>query len=172
MATIPLSFDKLKSNHPSWQNIRSLVTNIPKIVDNTCAVQLSYALNRSDGVIGKYDYPDKNVDTGKVRAFVGNEGFNYIYSVLDLRVYLNNEYGDEENYKGNKQHMVSSIAGRQGILAFGHFHVDLWTGSDIHRPADYRPVLWPSKSVQLRGIFFWEVGMDENGPYGCALPGY
>lgn len=175
MASIPLNFDKLKANHPGPNDIRGLLKNIPSYVDNTCAVQMSYALNRADGVIGNYEYPDPSLYTGKVRAFSGPDKLSYIYSVPDLRVYLNNEYSEAENHKGSKQKMVASIAGRQGILAFGHFHIDLWTGTDIHRPAEYYPVLWPSASVQLRGIFFWEVGIEEGspyGPYGCSLPGY
>jgi hypothetical protein len=158
MANVSVNFDRLKSNHPSWQNIRSLLKNIPSYVNETCAVQLSYALNRSDGVIGDYAYPDASLATGKVRAFQGNDGLSYIFAVPDMKVYLNNTYGDAENYKGSKQQMTEGIKNRYGILAFGHRHIDLWAVDNIHRPSDYNMAyLWSNDSIQLRGIFFWEV---------------
>lgn len=157
MANVPVNFNILLDKHPSWRDIRSMVSGIPDYVDNTCAVQLSYGLNRAGAGIENYDFPDAMVATGKVRAFTGGDGMNYIFAVPDMRVYLNNRFGIAENYQGSKQKMIDKIKGRQGILAFGHFHIDLWTKTDIQRPWDYRDVLWSDKSVQLRGIFFWEV---------------
>ena len=157
MANVPVNFDILLDKHPSWRTIRSLVKGIPKIVDNTCAVQLSYALNRSGAVIEDYEFEDASLATGRVRAFVGNDQMSYIYAVPDMKIYLNKRYGIAENYKGSKQKLVDKISDRQGILAFGHFHIDLWLLDDIQRPEDYKDVLWSSASVQQRGIFFWEV---------------
>jgi hypothetical protein len=175
MASISIDFDKLMSNHPSLKDIRSRVRDIPAYVNETCAVQMSYALNRADAVIGDYAYPDPTVATGTVRAFQSADGFSYIFAVPDFRVYLNNQYGDAENCKGSKEKMIEQIAGRKGILAFGHRHIDLWSGTDIHRPSNYNmPYLWSTnESIRLRGIFFWEVNdSSDSGPAGCALPGY
>jgi hypothetical protein len=158
MANVAVDFDRLKYNHPSWKNIRSLLKNIPGYVNETCAVQLSYGLNRAGGIIGDYAFPDASVATGKVRGFQGDDALSYIFSVPDIKVYLNNTYGDSENYNGSKQQMTKNINDRHGILAFGHRHIDLWTGNNIHRPSDYKlSYLWSNDSVQLRGIFFWEV---------------
>ena len=55
----------------------------------------------SDGrTIWNYAYPDKRVATGKVRGTKDDSGDNYIYSVLDMKVYLDKTYGEAENYKG------------------------------------------------------------------------
>ena len=99
MATVSVDFTKLLYNHPSWTNIRSLLTQIPSYVNETCAVQLSYTLNRSDGFIGNYAYPEATLATGRVRAFQGGDGMSYIFAVPDIKIYLNNVYGDAENYK-------------------------------------------------------------------------
>jgi hypothetical protein len=160
MANVSVDFAALYSNHPSYNDIGTLIDDIPSYVTETCAVQLSYALNRSGtyGVIGQYDYPDPMVATGRVRAFQSDDGYKYIYSVVDLRVYLNNTYGTADNYTGTKDTMTANISGRKGILAFGHRHIDLWAGNDIHRPSLYNmPYLWSCDSILLRGIFFWEV---------------
>jgi hypothetical protein len=71
-----------------------------------------------------------------VRAFSDDEMI-YIFAVPDMRVYLNKRYIEEENYNGSKEAMVRKIKDRQGILAFGYFHIDLWLGSNIQRPDDY-----------------------------------
>ncbi len=158
MANVPVNFDILKDKHPSYHTIRSLLKNIPAYVDETCAVQLSYALNRSGAVIENYAFEDPGVATGKVRAFAGDDQMFYIFGVPDMKVYLNGRYGIPENYSGSKEDMISNISGRHGILAFGHRHIDLWVGDNIHRPSQYRMgYLWTNESIQLRGIFFWEV---------------
>jgi hypothetical protein len=101
---------------------------------------------------------DASLATGKVRAFRGSDGLSYIFAVADMKVYLNSTYDDAENFKGSKQQMVEGIKDRHGILAFGHRPIDLWRGSNIHRPSDYDlAYLWSCESVQLRGVFFWEV---------------
>jgi hypothetical protein len=160
MANVSVDYASLYANHPSYNDIRTLVDDIPSDLGETCAIQLSYALNRAGqyGLIQNYDYPDPIVATGRVRAFQSDDGYNYIYSVVDLRVYLNNTFGTADNYKGTKASMTAGIAGRKGILAFGHRHVDLWDGNDVHRPSLYNMAyLWSCDSIQLRGVFFWEV---------------
>ena len=157
-ANVYVSFKTLVGNHPSYHTIRTLVKPIPGYVDETCAVQISYALNRSGGVIQNYEYPDAAVATGKVRGFAGDDRLNYIFGVPDMRVYLDRKYGAGENFKGTKAKMVEAIQGRTGILAFGYRHLDLWLGKNIHRPNEYlMDYLWTNESLTLRGIFFWEV---------------
>src|SRR5262245_55567450 len=158
MANISINFDILKDKHPSYKSIRSLVKGIPAYVDETCAVQLSYALNRSGAVIESYAYADPMLATGQVRAFKGNDSMNYIFAVPDLKVYLNNRFGVDENYNGSKKQIVEIIGNMHGILAFGHRHIDIWVGDNIHRPTDYRmDYLWTNDSLKKRGVFFWEV---------------
>ena len=60
-----------------------------------------------------------------MRAFQSG-GRNYLFEVSDMRFYLDNRYGQAENYQGSKQTMTSPIEGRTGILAMGHRHIDLW----------------------------------------------
>ena len=44
----------------------------------------------------------------------------------DTTGYLNDAYDDAENSEGSQQSDDR-----------GHRHIDLWTGTNIHRPADY-----------------------------------
>jgi hypothetical protein len=160
MANVSVDWGSLYPNHPSYQNIWNLIDDIPSYVNETCAVQLSYALNRSGtwGVIGQqYNYPSSMVYTGRVRAFQSDDGYNYIYSVIDMKVYLDNTYGTADNYTGAYNAMQGGISGRTGILAFGYRHIDLWDGNNIHRPSDYSVNFWADNSVRNNGIFFWEV---------------
>src|ERR1700755_176428 len=106
MANVSLNFGSLRSNHPDYNEIRKFISSMPSYVDETCAVQLSYALNKSNGVIGDYAYPDPTIYTGKVRAFQDDDGLSYIFGVPDLRVYLNNVYGRADNYKGTQQQIT------------------------------------------------------------------
>jgi len=66
---------------------------------------------------------------------------SYIYAVPDMKIYLNKRYGIAENYKGSKQKLVDKISNRQGILAFGHFHIDLWL--QISKPGRDKAVVMP-----------------------------
>jgi hypothetical protein len=157
MANVSVNFALLKEKHPSYTTIRSLLPGIPGYVDETCCVQISYALNRSGAVIESYAYENPFYKR-KVRAFEGRDGMNYIFEVSDMRFYLDNRYGNAENYNGSKDAMIEKIRGRTGILAFGYRHMDLWGGADIHRPSEYRMgYLWTNESLKKRGIFFWEV---------------
>jgi len=81
---------------------------------------------------------------------------NYIFAVPDLKVYLNNQFSEAENYKGTKEEMIAKITGRTGILALGHRHIDLWEGSK-YQWQDLHLDLWHFESPKKRGIFFWEV---------------
>src|SRR5262245_58166483 len=135
MASIPVDFDTLKNNHPSWKEIKNKIGG-PALAGvkagwETCCIQVSYALNRSGAVIEKYDF--NNEEMGRqVRAVKSNDSMNYIFEVSDMKVYLNNRYGIAENYNGTKQEMINEIRGRHGLIAFGHRHIDLWEGERFH----------------------------------------
>ena|ERR1700761_5337104 len=154
-ANVSVDFDKLKSAHPSHHEIGKMI-DVPSYVDETCSVQVSWALNHAGAIIANYAYPDPQIYKGKVRAYQGRDGLNYIFAVPDLRVYLDNTFGVAENYKGSKDEMQAKIQGRHGILAFGHRHIDLWEGARFHWQALYLD-LWTFESTKKRGIFFWEV---------------
>jgi hypothetical protein len=154
-ANVSTDFERLKTAHPSYKQIRSMI-DVPDYIDETCAVQVSYALNHSGNAIHDYAYPSQEVATGKVRAYKAQDNLFYIFAVPDMKVYLNNEFGTAENYKGTKADMMAKINGRHGLLAFGHRHIDLWQGSRFHWQDLYLD-LWGFDSVTLRGIFFWEV---------------
>lgn len=157
MANVSVNFGLLVNYHPSYKTVRSLVSGIPGYVNETCCVQVSYALNRSGAVIENYDYPNP-LYKRKVRAFKGKDNMSYIFEVSDMRYYLDNRYGNAENYTGSKQKIIEKISGRTGILAMGYRHIDLWLKNDIHRPADYFiDYLWTNDSLKKRGVFFWEV---------------
>ena len=123
---VQVSFESLKSNHFSHENfigrlrgrIAAFLAGPPP--QSTCATQISYALNGAGAMIEAYEYESPEVAGKKVRALQDDARRNYIYSVIDLKVYLNNRYGQAENYKGSKDEMIAKIRGRQGILAFGH----------------------------------------------------
>ena len=78
---------------------------IPNYVSETCCLQMSYALNNSGVPIKAYEF--RNPVAGrKVRAFQSG-GRNYLFEVSDMRFYLDNRYGQAENYQGSKQTMTS-----------------------------------------------------------------
>lgn len=157
MANVAVNFNILRSKHPRYTAIRSLLKSIPSYVDETCCVQLSYALNRSGACIENYAYWNPFYQR-TVRAFQGTDNRFYIIEVSDMRYYLDNRYGNAENYNGTKQQIIEHIKGRRGILAFGYRHIDLWVGGDIDWPAGYNmDYLWSNPSLKKQGIFFWEV---------------
>ena len=167
-AVVTVDFDALKQNHKKPTEIKPLLTGdigsaVKKNNWEVCAVNVSYALNHSAAPIEKYDYADKGLATGKVRAKTDDTGKNYIYSVYDMKVYLDNRFGKAENYKGKKAQMIAKITGRTGILAFGYRHIDLWEGNRWHNQDHYLD-LWEFDSVKQWGIFFWEVPKAEKNP--------
>ncbi len=158
---VTANFEDLITNHKTSGEIKSLLDgDIGKTIKKhdweTCAISVSYALNRSGAVIENYAYEDKGVATGKVRAKKDSDNKNYIYSVVDMKVYLNKRYGIAENHKGTKEQMKTKIKGRQGIIAFGHRHIDLWDGEKWHYEDRYID-LWNHPSTKHLGIYFWVV---------------
>jgi len=120
----------------------------------TCCIQVSFALNRSGA-------PIKN-KVGVVGLQSGRD--NFIIRVPTMRDYLDDEFGEAENYVGGARiAKISQIIDRTGILAFGDRHLDLWNRTDIHRPSLYiMSALWEAKSTLDKGIFFWEVPTSSD----------
>jgi hypothetical protein len=171
---IPIDFEELKKHHPNFRTIGSMVggalgTRITKEKWETCTVQISYALNNAGAPVLNYAYPDKRVATGKVRGAKDDSGNNYIYSVLDMAVYLDNTYGKAENYKGKVSEMKKAIKDRNGIIAFGYRHMDLWEGDKWHYQSLYLD-LWEFDEVKKWGIFFWEVGNRSVAKPATSAP--
>jgi Type VI secretion system (T6SS), amidase effector protein 4 len=160
-ANIPVDFEELKKHHPNSRQIGGMIggllqTRMTKEKWETCTVQISYALNKAGAPVLNYAYPDRRVATGKVRGTKDDSGDNYIYSVLDMKVYLDKTYGEADNYKGTVAQMKAAIKGRKGIIAFGYRHMDLWEGDQWHYQSLYLD-LWEFAEVKKWGIFFWEV---------------
>jgi len=154
-AAVTVDFKRLVELHKSSDDIGKIVTDIPKYVNETCCVQISYALNRSGGAIHEYRFPDPTLNNNHVNAFKSKDNYFYIFGVPDMKIYLNNVYGKAENYKGSKDEMIAKIQGRTGLLAFGHRHIDIWLEDHWHLQRHYYD-LWTFPSTQLRGCFFWE----------------
>ena len=162
---VTVDYKVLEANHKTSGEIKALLkgdigSTIKKHDWETCAISVSYALNQSGAVIENYAYEDKGVATGKVRAKKDEADRNYIYSVIDMKVYLNKRYGMAENYKGTKEQMKAKIKGRAGIIAFGHRHIDLWDGDKWHYEARYID-LWNHESTKQLGIYFWEIKAEQ-----------
>ena len=94
---------------------------------NTCATEISYAFNCIDGhfidtsgAYGKGSFLVKNV-----RTLRDNDGFEYIFSTLDLRQYLNNRYGTGQQFPN-----TAAVGKRNGVIIFEPSttigHTDVW----------------------------------------------
>jgi hypothetical protein len=143
MGQVPVDWGVLMLNHPSYLDIGDKVKGIPKGWE-TCCIQMSYALNKAGA-------PIRN--RGGVVGLQSG-GQNFIIRVPTMRDYLNDEFGEAENYTGGARiAKISQIVDRTGILAFGDRHIDLWNRTDIHRPSYYiMSALWEAKSALEKGI--------------------
>lgn len=177
-AVIPINFDNFLNNHPMHNEIRNLLSDPLKasVIKNKwspCAIQISYALNKSGATIEDAAENFRSPEMGRnVRLFKsGSE--NCIIDVFDLRAYLDNRYMKGENYKGSKQQMIDEIQGRRGIIRFGNTHFDVWEGDRYHQ--QYRTDLpdsgawavteagaWQAPDISHIGIFFWQVALREH----------
>lgn len=144
-AKVVLEWDKLVHNHKDPDSIRGFV-DFPDTYP-TCTVTLCYAFNQSKNFV--------NAKPSETGFYYNNQ--KYIQLVITMREYLDRTYGKAENYFGSKTLIQMILGGRKGIIAFGNMHIDLWMGTDIHRPALFRPVIWTDNSTIKNGIFFWEV---------------
>lgn len=172
MATIRANFSTLLEYHPYHYEIKSLLSGPVKSISPPCCVQVSYALNHAGCPIVNQKFWVPMM--GRNCRFVKDaRGSLYLIEVCDMTAYLNGMYGVAENYRGSKEEMRSAIEGRQGIIAFGRAHIDLWEGDRFHQentanmPDDWakgsKPVVvWNRPSVKSMGIFFWEVGLKQQ----------
>jgi len=151
---IPADFDDLWANLPQWFTVRKIITNIPAGWE-TCCIQMSHALNMSG-------LPVNYINKKRVHAFEGRE---HILDVREMRGYLNDTYEDGEKISrvdANRK-LIPRIAlkgyldERQGIIAFGGRHIDLWNGTRIHGESYIESALWEAHSAISEGIFFWDV---------------
>ncbi|MBS1948742.1 MAG: hypothetical protein JST47_13345 [Bacteroidetes bacterium] len=169
MSKIYSDYTLLESNHPNYTDIKNKgiggdVGKFLKTPQETCCIQLSYALNNSFLTIGSdYEYHDVRLATGKVRAIKDDNGYNYIYSTFDMKVYLDNKYFPCENYRGSSRaDLVKNINGRKGVIGFGGRHIDLWNGRQYQWENLYYN-LWSTDEhhagdmTALHGIYFWEI---------------
>ena len=123
---------------------------------NTCATEISYAFNCIPGhhVDASGDYGKGGVLVKKVRTLRDKDGFEYIFSTLDLRQYLNNRYGS-----GQQLPNTSKIGKRNGVIIFEPSttigHTDVWVDAEIDNPSLYM-ASWYAK-VKNDLCFFWDL---------------
>ncbi|GLU56962.1 T6SS effector amidase Tae4 family protein [Dyadobacter frigoris] len=157
-------FQTLFNNHP-YHTIQyaGMGGQIEKYIDTkveTCTIELSYAMNRS-GLNIPDDLPySPIVAGGRVRSMKDERGDNYIYSVVDMKAYLDKTYPLTQNYRaGSRAGFVKQLGSRKGILALGYRHISLWDGKHYVHETDFFD-LWSGEhavSTALRGVFFWEI---------------
>jgi hypothetical protein len=89
-------------------------------------------------------------------------------AVPEMRDYLNQQYGAAEviarvdaNGATLPRWLVQSggLGDRQGIVAFGDRHIDLWNGSAIHGQKYIESALWEAASALANGLSFWIVSL-------------
>jgi hypothetical protein len=155
---ITADFDTLWANLPQYFEVRKIITNIPEGWE-TCCIQMSHALNMAGLPI---NYGNKN----RVLQFHGRE---HMLDVTEMRGYLNTTYEDAETISRVDVNgkLIARIAlqgyldQRQGIIAFGGRHIDLWNGTQIHGKNYIQSALWEANSAIRDGIFFWDVSDSE-----------
>jgi hypothetical protein len=157
-------FQTLLNNHPfhniADQGIGGRVAAYMGGDVETCTIELSYAMNRS-GLNIPDDLPySHEVAGGRVRSLKDARGDNYIFSVVDMKAYLNKTYPLAVNYRaGSRAGFVKQLGSKKGIIALGHRHISLWDGNHyVHEENFYD--IWSGvygASAAKRGIFFWEV---------------
>jgi len=102
-----------------------------KYVDykDTCAIRISRALNYGGAPIAFHGGGLANPfgGNGKIRTDKGGDGKWYIYSTYDMRAYLNAKFGKGKSFDGGTR--PADLSKYKGIIAFGFYHLDLWTGT-------------------------------------------
>ncbi len=103
----------------------------------TCCIRCSRALNYSARPVSDFSkMANKYMDgpNPKVRASKGGDDNWYIYSCYDLRVYLENRFGQAKKFGS---YASSDLSGIQGIIMFAFRHCDLWNGSEVRYNTDF-----------------------------------
>lgn len=155
---ITCNFDHLWAQLPQPSQIRTVLPTWPPDWEPCCA-GMSHALNTCGLPV---TVPDPR------RDFRYNGQSHYL-AVLEMRAYLVRTYGAGDNYKapaGQRAQIIAQIRDRNGIIVFGHRHIDLWNGSRIHGNGFNMTALWEAPSALSEGIFFWEVTSPTDGSDG------
>lgn len=170
MGLVNIYYQTMLDNHPWFDGLMDLIDGpIKKFhqdpkYHNTCASQVSYAFNCIDG-----HFIDTSGDWGKggmlvksVRTLKDNDGFEYIFSILDMRQYLNNRYGAGQMLDG-----TSKLKDRNGVIIFNPTHVnadngkmpdghnDIWVNGQIDNPGLFDSTWYGH--VKQNTVFFWDL---------------
>lgn len=158
---VALAGGSLKSFYDTWRSQNGYGLE-------TCCVELSWAFNNSGAGINDNN---SSITLSKARTWTGGDGSsNYIISVPEMKVFLDNEYGLADNYMGGVKSDYAGIVGRKGVLALGYRHISVWDGSNYTHEGHYLD-LWGNAvfqsgdnagtlinaSAHNRGIYFWEI---------------
>jgi hypothetical protein len=112
--------------------------NITKYHWETCCIRLSQALNLAGQPVKDFagmSNPYMDGPHPKVRAAPGQDNtFWYIYSCYDLRVYLQNKYGQPHRFGSFETSDLSNV---KGVIMFEFRHTDLWNGSEVRYNTDF-----------------------------------
>jgi hypothetical protein len=160
MTTIPVDFQKFMHAHPDGDGFNKAHPDWPDGWE-TCCAKISCAFNATDP-IGNFAYPDQLSPTGKARAMKLKDLRYYLLAVHDVRAYLSNKYGEPDRF--NTRGLIeAATASRNGIIAFGLRHVDVWYNQNIHYPSNYNlGYLWDSSHWGGEKLMFWDVGLSDD----------
>jgi hypothetical protein len=162
MGLINIHYQTMLDMHPWPTDFLTLINGSilkfhrePK-TSNTCASEISYALNCIDGhmVWTSGDYGKGGIWAKKVRTLQDSDGFEYIFSTLDLHQYLDNRYGPGQQFPN-----TSKIGKRNGVIIFQPSstigHTDVWVDGHIDNPSLYIDS-WYTQ-VKNDFCFFWDL---------------
>lgn len=160
------NINELAPNHVPGHGLRDKVGGEFKKAmagRETCASQVCYALNRTGAFIDKLDrYSNPAMIKGGVpRALKGGDGYLYIFSVIDMVVYLNGRHGTCTTLRPHNA--VEQLQGVEGIIAYGYRHIDIWAKWQNERPFEphyYNCIADPS--TKKHGVFFWPLFRRSN----------
>lgn len=162
MGLVNIFYKTMLDNHPLPTDFKDMIDgpikkfHLDPKFSNTCASEISYAFNCIDGhqVDTTGDWGKGGILVKNVRTLKDNDGFEYIFSTLDLRQYLNNRYGSGEMFPN-----TSKLAKRNGVIIFEPTttigHTDVWVDGQIDTPSLYI-ASWYEK-VQKETCFFWDL---------------
>ncbi|PTQ92463.1 RHS repeat-associated protein [Mucilaginibacter yixingensis] len=151
-------FSDLVKNYPTTSNVADVYALVggdllrsynqdPVSYGNTCAMRLSYALNKSGATIPYI----------RGKTFKGSNNLNYFIRVKDMASYMDATYG-QPNINGMRP---GDFSGKTGIIQFnvsgwsdatGHF--TLWNGSSPLY-GNYFNIGQQEPGVTLTGVHLW-----------------
>ena len=156
------SFDQLERAYPTG-SAKKVVEKIggkvqfnyenPKQLSykGTCAIRISRSLNYSNHPI---------IKKAGVRVNSGSDKKWYVYSVRDMKKYLELTYGHPDIKKTGKTGSITSdmLKGKanSGIILFTGVHIDLWNGSECVYHCSFAEVsevlIWKTLNKETVGI--------------------